>query len=72
MVKRIRSYGLMHINLFEIRQNRRIDLNKAVLWAGLALVVIAALVAYMPKEFFADCKNITGGDVCHITLGGQP
>lgn len=63
---------IMDLNLMEAAQYRRSDISGAevfVLLIPLLIFLLVLGISFLPEMgFFAECQNIPGGDICHISL----
>lgn len=63
---------ILELNLMylERRKSIRFDPREIIVLALPVFIFIAFLVgAFMPEfSFFAECANVPGGDICHISM----
>lgn len=70
------SYGecsVLELNLMCIQDNKKSGIStKEALFLSVMVIsfLLLIIIATGPApEFFAQCQNIQGGDVCHIRMG---
>lgn len=67
-----RNCHIMDLNLMEAahyRPNYVSGTEIFIVLLPLIFVLTTLVIAFVPEmEFFAECLNVPGGDICHITL----
>ena len=61
---------IMDLNTMDIRRKIEIGFGEVALLASLiiAICVFMAISAMPEFGFLAECQNIPGGDICHISI----
>ena len=63
---------IMDLNLMEAAQYKRLNITGAevfMLSVPFVIFMLALGALFMPDiGFFAECQNVPGGDICHISL----